>query len=40
MVAVGLGLGVVDGDTLGGMVGLSVGISVVVMGLYIFGDND
>jgi hypothetical protein len=33
-IALGLGLGVADGDTLGGMVGLVVGVSVIVMGAW------
>ncbi len=37
-VALGLWLGVGYGDTLGGMVGLVVGVATVVMGAYIFTD--
>lgn len=37
--ALGLVLGVADGDTLGGMVGVVLGISVIAMGAFILEGN-
>ena len=38
-VVLGLALGVVDGDTLGGMVGISVGVATIVLGAFVFTDR-